>query len=677
MLSLLSERDVDLRRVLPFMRKRVNEEPGAPVRPSGLMRGIAKSSFMKHKFSSFSVFGGSAMKGYRGKIALVDLGEERIDTIPFQPEWAVQYIGGSGLGTFLLMRYGYPGMEPLGPDNPLIFMNGPFQATGIPTSGRHQVLSRSPLTGTIGEADVGGTFGFRLSQAGFDGIVLLGQSFRPVTLVLDDEKLVLEDADELWGKDTFETERILRLRFGDNSGVACIGPAGERHVSLAAILHDGKHARAAGRGGLGAVMGSKKLKAVVARGRVRPEMYDPQALRELVIRKNAELREKKAPLTCFGTAGGTAGAEQSGDLPIRNWRQGTWVPQVDGITGQTMADSILTSNYGCMACPIRCGREVRFDEVDGAGPEYETVAMLGSMCLVDDIRIVARANDLCNRLGLDTISTGSTIAFAMELFEKGLIDEVRTGCSLNWGDGDAVLEMIRQMGQAEGFGGVLGQGSRRAAEIIGGGAERYAVHVKGLELPAHDPRCYKGLACGYATSSRGACHLSGYSYAFERSVTFPDLGYEEVVDRHADEGKGRLNADMQNLMGVLDSLKICKFSLGVISLADIGEWVRCVTGREITGEGLMETGERIFTMKRLFNLAHGFSRSDDVLPARILEEARPDGGAEGFLPDLDLQLEEYFRYRGWGRLGIPASVQLKRLGLDGLSEWLLRGERSL
>lgn len=616
------------------------------------------------------------MKGYRGRIVLVRLDAEEIEVLPLRGDWAEKYIGGSGLGTFLLMNYGRPGMEPLGPDNPLIFMNGPFQGTGIPTSGRHQILARSPLTGAIGEADVGGTFGFRLAQAGFDGVVFLGKASRPVILVADDGKLTLEDAEGIWGKDTFETERELVARFGKGTAVACIGPAGERLVPLAAVLHDGKHARAAGRGGLGAVMGSKNLKAVVARGKARPEVHDPEALRNLIVKKNVELKEMRVSMTQFGTAGGTAGAEQSGDLPIRNWRQGTWSPQVDGITGQTMAETILVSNYGCMACPIRCGREVRFEGIDGAGPEYETVAMLGSMCLVDDIRAVSRANDLCNRLGIDTISTGSTISFAMELYERGLIDERQVGRTLEWGDGEAVLDMVQQIGLAEGFGKLLGQGSRKAAEFIGNGAERFAIHVKGLELPAHDPRCYKGLACGYATSSRGACHLSGYSYNFERSATFPDLGYDEIVDRRADLGKGRLNVDMQNLMGLLDSLKLCKFSLAnVISLADLLEWLRAVTGREVSRKEFMETGERIFTMKRLFNMAHGFSRKDDTLPKRILEEPRPDGGAAGQLPDLELQLDEYYRYRGWSSQGVPPFERLLELDLDELKAWFPLQER--
>lgn len=616
------------------------------------------------------------MKGYRGKIAMVRLDAGEIEVLSLREDWAEKYIGGSGLGTFLLMKFGSPGMDPLGPENPLIFVNGPFQGTGIPTSGRHQILARSPLTGAIGECDVGGTFGFRLGQAGFDAVVFLGKAPRPVILVADDGDLSLEDAVELWGKDTFETERVLVARFGRDTGVACIGPAGERRVPLAAVLHDGKHARAGGRGGLGAVMGSKNLKAVAARGKTRPGVHDAGALRDLTVRKNAELREMKLPLTSFGTAGGTAGAEQSGDLPIRNWRQGTWTQQVDGITGQTMADTILSSNYGCMACPIRCGREVRFDDVDGAGPEYETIGMLGSMCLVDDIRIVARANDLCNRLGIDTISTGSTISFAMELYERGIIDAERVGRTLEWGDGDAVLDMVRRMGMAEDFGELLGQGSRKAAEVIGHGAEAFAIHVKGMELPAHDPRCYKGLACGYATSSRGACHLSGYSYNFERSATFPELGYEEVVDRRADLGKGKLNADMQNLMGLLDSLKICKFSLAnVISLADLLEWIRAVTGRKLTQAELMKAGERIFTMKRLFNLAHGFTREDDTLPERILSEPRPDGGAAGELPQLELQLDEYFRYRRWGDRGIPSPDRLRELALDELETWFPRRER--
>ncbi|NLK29454.1 MAG: aldehyde ferredoxin oxidoreductase, partial [Aminobacterium colombiense] len=259
-------------------------------------------------------------------------------------------------------------------------------------------------------------------------------------------------------------------------------------------------------------------------------------------------------MTRFGTAGGVSLAEEYGDLPIKNWQQGSWKPDVLSITGEAMADTILTENYGCVACPIRCGREVAFDNIAGAGPEYETIGMFGSNCLVNDLKDIARAADICNRYGLDTISTGAAVAFAMELFDRGIVTEKEIGFPLNWGDGKAMIRIVEAMGKREGFGAILSLGTRKAAEIIGHGAERYAIHVKGLDLPAHDPRCYKSLAAGYATSSRGACHLSGYTYACERNATYKDFGITEVLDRAIDDGKGELNVPFQNFMGVLDSL---------------------------------------------------------------------------------------------------------------------------
>jgi len=598
------------------------------------------------------------------KVALVHLASGTSEDLLLPGDVVRKYIGGSGLGTYLLFRYGSPAADPLSPDNPLIFMNGPFQGTGIPTSGRHQVISKSPLTGAFGESDCGGTFGFHLKRAGYDGLVFLGSSSSPVYAAVIDGRVEIRDGTSLWGKDTFETEEALFSAEGKPAGVACIGPAGERMVLLANIMHDGRNARAAGRGGLGAVMGSKNLKAVVARGKEKTVMADEKKVREKSAEKAKFYMEKLPAMTRFGTAGGVALAEQNGDLPLKNWSMGSWPEEVKSITGEAMADTILTGNWGCMACPIKCGREVAFDGISGAGPEYETIGMLGSNCLINDLKAIGRGNDLCNRMGIDTISGGSAVAFSMELYERGIIDERTVGYPLQWGDGEAMVRLLTDISEKRGFGVVLAEGTRKAAEKIGKGAEKYAIHSKGMDFPAHDPRCYKSLAAGYATSNRGACHLSGFSYSFERSMTYPELGVDAVLDRTVDEGKGKVNVGFQNLMGVLDSLKMCKFPFAATRLEDLLVWINGVTGWDMACGELMETGERIFNLKKLFNLACGLTGRDDALPERILREPRGSGGSADTLPDLESQLREYYVERGWTEEGIPLPEKIASLGLE-------------
>ena len=598
------------------------------------------------------------------KVALVHLASGTSEDLLLPGEVVRKYIGGSGLGTYLLFRYGSPAADPLSPDNPLIFMNGPFQGTGIPTSGRHQVISKSPLTGAFGESDCGGTFGFHLKRAGYDGLVFLGRSSSPVYAAVIDGRVEIRDGTSLWGKDTFETEEALFSAEGKPAGVACIGPAGERMVLLANIMHDGRNARAAGRGGLGAVMGSKNLKAVVARGKEKTVMADEKKVREKSAEKAKFYMEKLPAMTRFGTAGGVALAEQNGDLPLKNWSMGSWPEEVKSITGEAMADTILTGNWGCMACPIKCGREVAFDGISGAGPEYETIGMLGSNCLINDLKAIGRGNDLCNRMGIDTISGGSAVAFSMELYERGIIDERTVGYPLQWGDGEAMVRLLTDISEKRGFGVVLAEGTRKAAEKIGKGAEKYAIHSKGMDFPAHDPRCYKSLAAGYATSNRGACHLSGFSYSFERSMTYPELGVDAVLDRTVDEGKGKVNVGFQNLMGVLDSLKMCKFPFAATRLEDLLVWINGVTGWDMACGELMEAGERIFNLKKLFNLVCGLTGRDDALPERILREPRGSGGSADTLPDLESQLREYYVERGWTEEGIPLPEKIASLGLE-------------
>lgn len=608
--------------------------------------------------------------GYAGGLIQVNLTKRTITQEPIAEELRQKFLGGSGLGTKLLYDRTGPETDPLGPDNVLLFMTGPLTGTKVPTSGRHQILAKSPLTGLFGEGDVGGRWGTALKQAGWDGIVFTGAADKPHYLLVEDDRISLVEADFLWGLDTFETERRLVERHGKGCHVAAIGPAGERMAALASIVHDGANARVVGRCGLGAVMGSKKLKAVAVVGTGKVPLFDEEGLKEDLKRRLPAIVENTRSLNLLGTAGGVVGAEKLGDLPLANWSRGGW-PEAEKISGQRLAETILTGRYYCGSCPIGCGRDVAITEgpyagVVGAGPEYETLGMLGSACLVSDLEAVTYAADLCNRWGIDTIETGNAVAMAMECAQKGLLSGTELGgLDLRWGNAEAMVEAVRQICRGETYlGRLLQKGVRRAARAIGKGAESYAIHCKGLSFPAHDPRCFNSLAVGYATSNRGACHLQGASYMFEKTALLPELGYENPQDRKGVEGKGKLNVDAQNVMCLFDSLKLCKFLLyGGGSLTDMSRWMNLVTGREISVDELVTTGERIFNLKRLYNVRCGVRSSDDRLPDRILTLPRHDEGTGDHVPPLAEMLAEYYRHRDWDDDGIPRPERLETLGL--------------
>lgn len=607
------------------------------------------------------------MKGYMGKFLRVDLGRGRLEVQPLDEELARNCIGGSGLAARLI--YDETGLEtdPLGPNNLLVFATGPLVGTRVSTSGRHAVCAKSPLTGIWAESDVGGTWGTALKRAGYDAIAITGCSPEPVYLWVHDGKAELRSAEHVWGTNTYELDERLKGQTDKRATVACIGRAGERLVRYAAVMHDGRHARAAGRCGLGAVMGAKRLKAIVVHGTGRVEVDDPEGLRKSVREILPEMVEGTRSMKKYGTSGSTKYIEEIGDLPIRNWRQARWPKGAKKISGKTMAKTIKIGNYFCASCVIGCGKEVEITEgpytgVKGAAAEYETVGTLGSLCLVDDLEAISMANQLCNQYGLDTISTGGCIAFAMEACERGLIE---SDLDLTWGNAEAVVELVRRIGEREGLGELLGEGVCRAAAKLGGRAGEFAIHVKGLELPAHDPRAFNSLAVGYATSNRGACHMQAYTHPLEAWITFPDLGYPELLDPHANEGKGAMVAIMQNLMCLFDALKVCKFSLyGGVRSPLLVEWLNMVTGWELDHQEFLHIGERLFNLKRMYNVHCGISRKDDWLPLRILAYPRDAGGAKGNLPHLGLMLNEYYRHRGWDEEGIPTAEKLRELGLE-------------
>lgn len=609
------------------------------------------------------------MKGYCGKILRVDLSQGRVTPEALLEEDMKQYLGGSGMAA----RYFYQEMETgvgaLDPKNPLLFFTGPLTGTRVPTSGRHVAASRSPLTDVWGEGDVGGTFGTALKKAGVDGLIITGKAANPVYLYVEDGQLEIRDAQHLWGQDTVTVDSILKEELHPTVVTSSIGKGGENQVRFAAIMTDGPHGRAVGRCGLGAVMGAKGLKAIAAQGGGTITAADDSRVREITKGILALAKKNTKGMADYGTAGSISSIESIGDLPIKNWSQGEWKEGAQELSGQRLAETYLTGRYFCGACIIGCGREVEMDhptfgQVQGAGPEYETLACLGSNCLVDDLAAVVKGNDLCNRYGLDTISTGGVIAFAMEACERGLLTSEDMGFPLNWGDGEGLIRLIHQIAHREGIGDLLAEGVKRAANKLGPLAQEFAIHVKGMELPAHDPRAFNSLAVGYATSSRGACHLQGFSHAYESSLHPQDLGIPEMLDRFSRERKGELTARAQDLMAVLDSLKICKFILFAgVGLGDISAWTGAVLGQEFSPEQLLLIGERISNLKRLINLRYGMTRKDDTLPPRILTLKR-GGGTGDHLPPLHYMLSDYYQFRGWNEQGIPSWEKLKELGLN-------------
>ncbi len=612
--------------------------------------------------------------GYMSKVLRVDLTAGTFSIQTFGDEVLRKYIGGSGLGTKILYDETDQYTDPLGPENRLIFMTGPIVGTRALNSGRYHVVTKSPLTGIFGESSSGGTFGPELKFAGFDGIVFMGISPAPVYLWIENGKPELKDASHLWGSDTYEVDEKLKSELGKDIVTCSIGPAGERLVRIASIMNDGTDARAAGRCGVGAVMGSKKLKAIAVRGSQKPPTADEQALINSV-KKWGPVIVKSTGWAKIGTSNGIEGAEAIGNLPVKNWSQGNF-PGVKTINGYYMADTILTKRYYCEKCVMGCGRTVevkqgKYKSTEGGGPEYETIGHMGSNCLIDNIDAIALANELCNRYGIDTISTGAAVAFAMEAYERGLITkEMAGGLEIKWGDPDVLIALVKKIASREDIGYLLGEGTRAAAKTLGGVAEEFAVHVKGLEFPAHDPRNAVGTGLQFATSARGACHLSSFTHDFEIGCTFPELGYDKSPNRWEINGKGEFIAKFQNVMGMFDSLTHCKFlvyGLGDSIIKTMLDWVNAVTGWDMTFDEFMLTGERIFNLKRLYNVKHGISRKDDTLPPRILTHKRGTGGAAENLPFLGAMLSDYYQYRGWDEFGIPTKATLERLGLDELA----------
>lgn len=610
---------------------------------------------------------------YAGRLLRLDLGHGHWRTEAIDDQLVRKYLLGGGLAARIFYQEMEPSRDALSPDSSLIWMSGVLSGTVLPTSCRLCLCGRSPLTGIWNEATVGGYLAAQLRAASYDGLVVTARAPEPVYVWIADDTVEVRPATHLWGLDTMETAAAIRAETDPQAQVACIGPAGEKLSCIASVMIGGTDARAAGRGGMGAVMGSKNLKAIAVRGTGKPDYYDRQGLLRSIREANATIRENSLAMTQFGTSGGIITTEQVGDMAIQNWRLGSWEEGAPQITGERMAATILTGNYRCHACPIGCGREIEIREgpfagLQGSGPEYETVIGFGPLCLNDDLESISAMNDLCNRYGLDTISTSGTVAFAMEAWEKGLLDSQDTGgLDLSWGNTESMMRLIEKIGQRKGLGDILADGTRAAAEHLNANSIEFAVQVKGMELPYHDPRAFTSMALGYATANRGGDHLETMTYWHEYGKQWPDLGYVDPPDKLSSESKARMVYDFQNLMQVFNGLGLCKF----IAKAGVGpqllaEWANLALGWEWDVADVLLAGERLFNLKRLINARWGISRKDDVLPPRMLTHPRPSGSAKGNLPHLGKMLHEYYQARGWSEDGLPTPEKLEELGLSDL-----------
>jgi len=610
------------------------------------------------------------MDDYAFMVLDVDLSNAETEISTIGSETIQRFIGASGLAAWLLWKEGPENPDPFGPEAHLLFLTGPLTGTPVTSSGRHGVAARSPLTGFWGEANVGGTWGSILRKTGVDGIRVFGKAKGPVYLWITEDTVEIRDASHIWGADTFDTHAMIQAETHPKAVVSCIGPAGERGIGIASIMTDGPHGRAAGRCGLGAVMGSKNLKAIALFGRARIHIARREDLLKDVRGIMKSFRESTAGLGRTGTPGLVLPQEELGSFPIKNYSQDRWPEGAQKTSWPAMEESIFVRSYRCSGCTIGCGRTVGIgDSYDPnlgltGGAEYEALALLGANLLIDDIRSIQRMNEACNRLGIDVIEAGSLAGFAMEAFEMGLLPpDLLEGFEPRWGDGEVALRLIRQMGEGNGLGRFLGQGYRKVLKDLPPDAHEIAMQVKGLGLPAHDPRAYNSVALGYATSNRGACHVQGFTHVFERAVTEPALGIDEVADRLGTE-KGKFVSGLQNLMAIYDSLSICKFTLfGGVKLEHLAKWFEMVTGLDIGAQELILAGERIYNVKRLLNLRWGVTPEMDIIPKRMLSQAKKEGPSKGNLPPLDRMLEQYYRSRGWDAFGGPEAKKREQLGI--------------
>ena len=624
------------------------------------------------------------VKGIAGKIAVIDLSQEKVSTIPTSKEYLHKFVGGIGYAAWLLYRLisehvskeGRP-PAPFSPQNPLIVMTGPM--TGLAAfSYKLAFVARSPLTRLLGKSIASGTIAAELKRVGFDGILVTGQAEKPSYIIISEDDVKIKPANHLWGLTTSETFRVLEKEEGNNITAFAIGPAGEKLVRIASIVTSDR--RIAGRTGIGAVMGSKKLKAIVVRRGSRSrqvEVHDSETLRKVNVEwvKKVTMSPRARGLREYGTSGGVIVFNKTGNLPIKHWTLGTH-PDADKVSGKTYMENYRKGvgrkvcSRGVM-CSIACERTIRFDDpkygrYEGKGPEYETVAMLGSNLMVFDPLAVALMNNLCDEVGLDTISAGEVLAWLTETYEAGLIPKERLGeVEPKWGDYRAYMKLLEMIAYRRGIGDLLAEGVKKASEIVGEEAEKFALHVKGLEIPAHNPRLYKALCLQYATSNRGACHLQGMVMLVERGVKIPEYGLEKPPE--SVEERVEAVQKMQNLSNFIDAAILCKFGVvGVVGFDTIVRAWNAVTGLQWSLDDLMRAGERIWYLERMVNYLLGMTNRDDNIPDRFVKESVSEGGAAGLkCNDFDEMLTKFYETRRI-RTKSELAEKLREIGLEEL-----------
>lgn len=604
------------------------------------------------------------MFGYMSSVLRVNLTEQKFLTESLRKDLVRKFVGGNGFGISFLFKEVGRDVNPLAAENKLVFATGPLTGTHIPIAVEFGVFAKSPLTGHLGESYSSGFFAPQLKRSGYDVLIIEGRASKPVYLRIMNDDVSLEGAEDLWGRNCWETEEILRKdEVSKDCGVLTIGPAGENMVRYACVTSD--FHRQAGRTGLGAVMGSKRLKAIIVKGSKEVEVAKPIELEDFV--KEWTQKVLKSPkmkgLRAYGTPSLVVLENELGVMPTRNWRE-SFFEHAEEISGETLRKLYVTRSVGCLdMCPIACGkhtlvREGRYKGVEVVGPENQTIYALGHNCGIGDLGVIIKANELCDRFGLDTISTGCTIAFAMECYERGKLTKADLdGVDLWFGNDEALIEMVRKIAYREGFGNLLAEGVRIVATKLG--AEDYAIQIKGLEPSGFDVRGLKGAALAYAVSNRGGCHLRG-------RVEFMEL--LGLVDRFKTEGKAGLVREREDLFTLLDSLIICKFVEPVFDLSHVAKAYSLVTGEDLTGKELLRAGERTVNLERLFISREGLSRKDDTLPKRIMCEPIVQGPSKGqriTSKKLRQMLDQYYMTRGWDKqTGKPTEEKLVELNLE-------------
>lgn len=613
--------------------------------------------------------------GFMGNLLRVDLTCRSITIEKIPEQWTRMYLGGAGVASKYLFDEVPADTDALGPDNKLIFMTGPLTGTSSASASRYSVVAKSPLTGIWGHGNSGGSFGPAMKRAGYDGVIIEGASDTPVYLSIMDGKATILSADDIWGKKVPETEDILSQKAGRKVTIASIGPGGENLVRYAAIMNN-KH-RAVGRSGMGAVMGSKKLKAIVCAGKQKFELADPDKFKVTAKRQIDLLDESmlKVGFEAFGTNMVSDMVNARGGYPTRNWQSGVF-DDIEEVNGMALTEKVLEKGVSCFACPIACGRGTKIKEGkwaghEGEGPEYESANTLGAQCGVSDMNAITMANYLCNEYGIDTISAGSTIAFALECYEKGILTkEMTQGVALNFGDSDLVIDLVKKIATREGIGDLLAEGTRIAAQKLGKGSEHFAINVKGMELPAYDPRAAKICGLAYVTANRGGDHIT----AFIEGPTFIDSPFLLVDDSKiedpfvADPKETKVVVDLENALTAFDAIGACKFMGLLLPASDYVELINHALGWDMDVEEFRRAGERIYNLVRLYNEKIGMNRTHDTLPPRLMKDPLPEGPAQGMVIDeqtLEMMKDAYYEFRGWEKTtGNPSAGKLIELGLQ-------------